>query len=147
MHKRVAAAAIAGSLLAGAGLGFALFGPSSAGAQTPSSSSPGAPAPGPDHGHGGPDLSVAATTIGISEADLRSAIESGQTIAQVAQAHGVDPQTVIDAMVAAEQTDLKDKISDFVNNTPQHGPEGHGVGRGHGAGFDLATAATAIGIP
>lgn len=147
MHKRVAAAAVAGSLLAGAGLGFALFGPSSAGAQTSSSSSSEAPAgPKAHHGHPGPDLAVAAKAIGISEDDLRSAIESGQTIAQVAQAHGVDPQTVIDAMVAAAQTDLQQNITDFVNNTPQHGPEGHGRGPGHGMGFDLAAAAKAIGI-
>lgn len=44
---------------------------------------------------------VAATTIGISTRDLVSEVRSGSSVAQVAQAHDVDPQTVIDAVVQA----------------------------------------------
>ncbi len=43
---------------------------------------------------------TAATAIGIPVADLRTAIQAGATIAKVAQDHKVDPQKVIDALVA-----------------------------------------------
>ena len=46
---------------------------------------------------------VAAKTIGISEEDLWAATDEGQSIAAVAQAHGVAPQTVIDALLAADK--------------------------------------------
>ena len=39
------------------------------------------------------------TTIGISEDDLRAALQDGQTLAEVATANGVEPQAVIDALV------------------------------------------------
>jgi transposase-like protein len=45
------------------------------------------------------EVAVAAKTIGVTPADLRSARRGGQTVAQVAQAHNVPPQTVIDAVV------------------------------------------------
>ncbi|HUS13476.1 MAG TPA: hypothetical protein VM536_00470, partial [Chloroflexia bacterium] len=45
------------------------------------------------------DLAVAARTIGISEAALRSAVAGGKTIAAVAQSRGIAPQAVIDAVV------------------------------------------------
>jgi transposase-like protein len=45
------------------------------------------------------EVQVAAKTIGIPPADLRAAVKGGQTVAQVAQAHNVQPQTVIDAVV------------------------------------------------
>src|SRR4051794_39454499 len=41
-------------------------------------------------------LQAVADAIGIAPADLRTALRDGQTIAQVAQAHNVDPQHVID---------------------------------------------------
>ena len=44
------------------------------------------------------DTSVAAKAIGISEADLQTAIRGGKTIAAVATANNVDPQKVIDAL-------------------------------------------------
>jgi hypothetical protein len=44
---------------------------------------------------------VVADTIGIERSALRDALKSGQSIAEVAQAHGVDPQAVIDAALAA----------------------------------------------
>lgn len=46
------------------------------------------------------ELGVAAQAIGVSETDLTAAMKQGQSVAQVAQAHGVAPQTVIDALVA-----------------------------------------------
>ena len=41
-----------------------------------------------------------AALIGIDVEDLRTALESGQTLAEVAEANGVDAQTIIDAKVA-----------------------------------------------
>lgn len=169
---------LAGALLTGGAVGTALFGAGSATAQSssssdaPSSSSDSqstAPNPsdtppafpggrgGPHHGPGGPhghaNLGVAASTIGISVDELRSALQSGQSIADVATAHGVSPQTVIDALVAdakshladevasgritqaqADQigADLEQRITDFVNHAgapgsagcPNMGPDG-----------------------
>ena len=56
-----------------------------------------------DHGPGaGKGLGVAATALGVPEADLRTALEGGKSIADVAKEKGVDLQKVIDALVAAE---------------------------------------------
>jgi hypothetical protein len=66
-----------------------------------------------DHGHrGGPtveavtDTSVAAQAIGISEADLVTALNDGQSMADVAKANNVDVQKVIDALVADKNAEL-----------------------------------------
>jgi hypothetical protein len=71
---------------------------------------------GPDRGPGGPggfgrdeavsDTSVVAKAIGIGEADLKTALAGGQTVAQVAKAHDVALQIVIDALVADGQSAL-----------------------------------------
>jgi hypothetical protein len=52
------------------------------------------------------DTSVVAKAIGISEADLLTALQGGQTVAAVAKAHNVDLQVVIDALVADGQSEL-----------------------------------------
>jgi ribosomal protein S20 len=44
---------------------------------------------------------VVTTAIGIDRKTLRQELRSGKTIAQIATDHGVSPQTVIDALVAA----------------------------------------------
>src|SRR5688500_12016854 len=71
---------------------------------------------GPIGGHrGGPrcgaDLSTAAGAIGVTAEDLRTALQSGQSIAAVARSKNVDPQAVIDAMVAAMQQRLAESVS------------------------------------
>ena len=53
----------------------------------------------PRGGHRGFDGEVVAGIIGISVDELRDALQAGSTIAEVAEANGVDPQTVIDALV------------------------------------------------
>ncbi len=58
----------------------------------------------------GANLNTAASTIGVTEDELRSALSSGQSIADVAKAHNVDPQTVIDALV----TEMKQRLADAV---------------------------------
>lgn len=70
---------------------------------------------GPAHrGHAGArrgaSWSAAAEAIGISPDELRTALGDGATIAQVAEGRGVDVQTVIDAIVAAEREQLADNI-------------------------------------
>ena len=57
-------------------------------------------------GRGGPGLEAAATAIGVTQDELRTALESGQSIADVAKSKGKDPQVVIDALVAAAKTRL-----------------------------------------
>lgn len=46
-------------------------------------------------------VDIAAKTIGISPTDLRSAIVSGKSVAEVATAHSVEPATVVNALVTA----------------------------------------------
>ena len=60
----------------------------------------------------GVGLEAAAEAIGIEEDALRDALREGQTIAEVAEANGVDVQVVTDAMVAAAQTRIDEAISD-----------------------------------
>ena len=56
-------------------------------------------------------LDVAAATIGITEADLIEALRGGQTVAEVAEANGVEVQTVIDALVAEVNTRVNDAVA------------------------------------
>ena len=101
---------------------------------------------GPGGRHGGPGLTEAATALGVTADELRTELQSGTTIAQVAQAKGVDVQKVIDAMVAGMKThlaqevasgehtqaeadqllaDATQRITDMVNNgAPKGGPAG-----------------------
>jgi hypothetical protein len=83
-------------------------------------------------------LDSAAAYIGITEAQLRTELESGKSLAQVAQAHGKSVDGLIGALVAAakdkldkavaagrltkaQETEmlgvLKDRITSAVNNT------------------------------
>lgn len=113
-------------------------------------------------GHGGPgrgmggNLDAAATAIGITTDELRTALQGGQTLAEIAVANGSTAQAVIDAMVAEvtahfaeevaagehtqEEADARiaeatTRITDMVNNgAPAGGPGmgGPGMGgRGH----------------
>jgi hypothetical protein len=73
------------------------------------------------HGRGGwhlgKGLDTVATTIGITVDELRTGLQSGQTIAEIAVANGSSAQAVIDALVA----DATERITELVNNTPQPG--------------------------
>jgi prolyl-tRNA editing enzyme YbaK/EbsC (Cys-tRNA(Pro) deacylase) len=105
-------------------------------------------------------LATAAEALGMSEADLRAALQEGQSIAQVAEANGVDVQTVVDALVAdatehlAEiEAALPERMTDLVNREglPEHmgqGPGGRGPGGPgrHARGEGLEAAADAIGV-
>lgn len=140
--KLIGAAAFSVALAAGGAAG-ALFGtPLTSGAQesTTSTTAPAdsaAPAA-PDHPHRGvrmaEKLSIAAEALGVSEADLRTALEGGKTIAQVAQEQGVDVNTVIDALVADAQTNLRDRITAMVNGERPAGGGQQGRGGRGGPG-------------
>jgi hypothetical protein len=104
--------------------------------------------PGGPGGHGpGPlDISAAATSLGMTEADVESALSDGQTLAGVAADQGVSAdrlvadlekaatahleQGVADGELTAEQADhmaasLTDHLTDLVNGVrPDHGAPG-----------------------
>ena len=56
-------------------------------------------------------LDVAAATIGITEAELVSALREGQSVAEVAEANGVSAQTVIDALVSEINTRVDEALA------------------------------------
>ena len=66
---------------------------------------------GPGRGVIGQGLEAAASALGVSEDELRTALQDGQTLAQVAESKGVDPQTVIDALVAEAKSHLDEKVA------------------------------------
>jgi transposase-like protein len=149
--RTIVAAAVTASLAAGAVGGALLFAPQLSGAQETSISASATPAapdaadpggPGPGRGGPGAELEVAATAIGISASDLRTAIGGGATIAQVAKDHGVDVQKVIDALVADARAKLQkvqdalpDRIAAMVNGTAPLGrPRGPGARGPRGPG-------------
>ena len=63
------------------------------------------------HGRIGHSLEAAATALGITSDELRTALRDGQTIADVAATEGVDIQTVIDAMAAEVKTHLDEEVA------------------------------------
>jgi hypothetical protein len=174
--KRAAAAvAFAATLTGGAAFGAMLGAPTTSDAQSSSSSSTTSttapdsesgsqehPGKGPGGFFGAFDLSVAAEKLGLTEAELRSRLDDGDTLAEIAEAEGVDAAALIDALVAAgrkaideaaadAKANLEERVTALVEDGfPDHGdfPGGGGPG-GHGHGFefpDLSTAAKALGI-
>jgi hypothetical protein len=76
--------------------------------------------PGGRGGPGGPggrgfghlaDLSVAADALGVTEDELRESLQGGSSIAEVADAQDVEVETVIDALVAAAQAELDERVA------------------------------------
>jgi hypothetical protein len=59
----------------------------------------------------GPGLGAAAEALGIEASELRSALQDGQTIAQVAESRDVPLQSVIDAIVADMNSHLDEAVS------------------------------------
>lgn len=95
MKKLVAAVAVAGLLVAG-GASVAAAAPGQGG-----------------RGHAALRAAgqTAATAIGISPEELRNEIRGGKTIAQVATDHGVDPNTVVNAIVTALTQEIDQKAA------------------------------------
>lgn len=101
----------------------------------------------------GADLDAAASVIGVTTAQLHSALDSGKTLAQVAQGKGISQATLVDKLVAAEKTriaaavkagqltqaqataisaDLKTRITQQVTSTRPVGGFDHHDGDGTG---------------
>src|SRR2546423_12929706 len=64
--------------------------------------------PGPGFHHGGPfgGLDAAASYLGLTEAQLRTQLESGKTLAAVAKAQGKSVDGLVQALVDAAKTKL-----------------------------------------
>jgi len=108
------------------------------------------------HGGGRLGLDAAATALDMTEAELRTALEpDGTTLADVAEAQGVEVDTLVEALVAAEQdriaravedgritqdeaderlADLEARVTELVNSADLR--LGRGGGRGHHGGGD-----------
>ena len=118
--------AIAGAIAAGGAAAVMLFTSGIANAASPSTSaqpaatatavasqpttSAGMPANPFLHTETVSDASVVAKAIGITEAQLNTALQSGQTVAAIAKAHNVLPQTVIDALVTDGLNELAAQV-------------------------------------
>ena len=159
MRTVTAVGTVAAALVVGVAAGAMFIRPAVTDAQSPTASpAPGATAPPSTGGNGswggnpggmpgghGPggrmtteavtDTSVAATAIGISEAGLTTALNGGQTIAAVAKAHNVDPQKVIDALVADGRVRAgRRRQGGHADPGASRRPEGPGDPAGHGPG-------------
>lgn len=106
-------------------------------------------------------LDTVATVLGITADEVRTAVQGGQTIADLAKANGKTAQDVIDALVAEVEQHFADevasgehtqadadariaeattRITEFVNNTQAamaQGHPGHGGHHGPGMGDDM----------
>jgi hypothetical protein len=106
IRAAVAAAAIAGAGLAGFGLtsAFAQTDPGDDATTTTEAPAPADEGARPDgegcEGRGGPALDAMAEAIGIDVEALHTALEEGQTPAEVAEANGVSRADLVDAIVA-----------------------------------------------
>jgi uncharacterized protein YidB (DUF937 family) len=99
ISRPIAVATLAATALSGGLGGVALLGPASADStNTAASSASGRAVATAAPCRGG--LADLADVIGISTDDLRAALRDGQTLAELAEANGVDPQQVVDLLVA-----------------------------------------------
>lgn len=85
----------------------------------PGGRGPGGPG-GPGFGHrGGMHLDTAAEVLGLEVDDLAQRLRDGETLADVAEAEGVDVDTLIDALV----DDARERITDMVNGVQPERPD------------------------
>lgn len=61
--------------------------------------------------HGFVDFAAAADYLGITEAKLRSSLQAGDALADVAAANGKTAAGLVDALVAAAKADLDEKVA------------------------------------
>jgi cell division FtsZ-interacting protein ZapD len=161
ISRPIAVMTLAATALAGGLGGALLLGPASADStNTAASTAPGHAVATAAQCRGG--LADLAEAIGISTDDLRAALRDGQTLAEVAEANDVDPQQLVDVLVAngTERLDsavaagridqataderkasLPDRAADLVNGELERNPHRH-----PGRSAAIRTAAEAIGI-
>jgi hypothetical protein len=118
-------------------------------------------------GRGGLDLDTAASVIGVTREELRTALDSGKTLAQVAQGKNISQATLVDKLVAAEKTritaavkagrltqaqadsmtaDLTARVTERVTSTrPMMGGRGHLRGDGYGGATGPTPSAPGTG--
>jgi len=156
--KRIAAIIASAALVIGAGAGIAQAA-QSGGDNDTSAAATGGHRGGPV----GPASQAILTYLGLTAAELRTQLDAGKTLSDIAKAQGktvtgledaivADGKTKLDAAVTAGKltsaqaatmlADLKSRVSDMVNDVAP-GPGGHG--RGHGP-FDPAAIADYLGL-
>jgi hypothetical protein len=145
-RKLLGAAAFSLALAGGGVAGAVLGSPATSGAQeegtetTDATDAEGDVRPdGPPGGrfeHRGEGLTAAAEALGLTEAELLAELQAGQSIAQVAEAQGVDLQTVEDALVANGTERLEEAIAELPDRVAEmvqrEGLPGRGGFRGPG---------------
>ena len=62
------------------------------------------------HG-GGKNVAAIASVLKLTEAELKTQVQSGKTLAQIATAQGVDVKVVIDTIVADVKTHIADEVT------------------------------------
>ena len=116
-RKLLAGVAIIAALGAGATIGLFLGVPTLSGAQPPAPDSSASPAPGkgpigPVFGlRGGVSLGIVAKDLNMGAADLKKALQGGQSIAALAKSKNVDPQTIINDLVTDASTRIDAAVS------------------------------------
>lgn len=63
-------------------------------------------------GHHGLELDAASTYLGLTEAEIRTRLESGDTLAEIAAAEGKTSAGLVSALVAAAGTELDQKVAE-----------------------------------
>lgn len=58
-----------------------------------------------------PYMAKAAALLGMTEADVWTALEKGQTLAELAKSKGLDPQVIVDAVVFEMQSDINAELA------------------------------------
>src|SRR5437773_1785644 len=116
-RKLLAGVAVIAALGAGATIGLFLGVPTLSGAQTPTPTSSVSPMPGkgpfaPGFGlRGGVSLEVVAKDLNMTAADVKKALQGGQSIAALARSKNVDPQTIINDLVTGAKTRIDAAVS------------------------------------
>jgi hypothetical protein len=110
----------------------------------------------PQHGGPGKNVDAVASVLGLTTSELRTQLDAGKTIAQVATTQGVSVQKVIDTIVSemkahlasevasgkhtqaevdAKLADLDARVTEMVNKVrPAHPANGRGGRHGHEGG-------------
>jgi len=65
---------------------------------------------------GSTELTAAANALGMTTDELTAALKEGKTLEQLATENGVDLQTVQDAIQAAHETEMRDRIQQSVDD-------------------------------
>lgn len=89
-------------------------------------------------------LAIAATYIGVTEADLRTELQTGKTLAEVAQAHGKTRDGLIAALSAEATKQITTAVDQPGTTFTDRGGRG-GPGGVRGITNDIAAAAAYIG--